>query len=94
MKESRGDADLLRSLRDGDQSAYAILWERHIGAALRYAHRIYPARAEDLASETFVAIYQQVTTTSKGPEFAFRSYLKAVIRNTAIRWRWPPSRSG
>ncbi|MFC9983747.1 RNA polymerase sigma factor [Microbacterium keratanolyticum] len=87
MNESRGDADLLRSLREGDQSAYAILWERHIGAALRYAHRVYPVRAEDLASEAFLAIYQQVTTTAKGPEFAFRSYLKAVIRNTAIRWR-------
>ena len=87
MEDSRGDAELLRALRDGDQAAYAVLWERHIGAALRYAHRLFPSRAEDLASEALLAVYQQVTTTTAGPEFAFRSYLKAVIRNTAIRWR-------
>ncbi|WP_417505434.1 sigma-70 family RNA polymerase sigma factor [Microbacterium sp.] len=87
MEDSRGDAELLRALRDGDQAAYAVLWERHIGAALRYAHRLFPSRSEDLASEALLAIYQQVTTSDAGPEFAFRSYLKAVIRNTAIRWR-------
>ncbi|WP_301113455.1 sigma-70 family RNA polymerase sigma factor [Microbacterium sp.] len=87
MEDSRGDAELLRALRGGDQAAYAVLWERHIGAALRYAHRLFPSRSEDLASEALLAIYQQVTTSDAGPEFAFRSYLKAVIRNTAIRWR-------
>lgn len=87
MGDSRTDRELLRVLRDGDQSAYAVLWERHIGAALRYAHRLHPAHAEDLASEALLAVYQQVTTTTTGPDFAFRSYLKAVIRNTAIRWR-------
>ncbi|MFF3027504.1 sigma-70 family RNA polymerase sigma factor [Microbacterium sp. NPDC057944] len=87
MEDSRGDAELLRALRDGDRDAYVVLWERHIGAALRQASRLLPSRAEDLVSEAFLAIYQQVTTTDKGPEFAFRSYLKAVIRNIAIRWR-------
>lgn len=87
MEDSRGDAELLRALRDGDRSAYVVLWERHIGAALRQASRLLPSRAEDLVSEAFLAIYQQVTTSDKGPEFAFRSYLKAVIRNIAIRWR-------
>lgn len=87
MEDPRGDAELLRALRNGDQNAYAVLWERHIGAALRYAHRLLPSRAEDLASEALLAVYQQVTTTDAGPEFAFRPYLKAVIRNTSIRWR-------
>ncbi|MFK3677999.1 sigma-70 family RNA polymerase sigma factor [Microbacterium sp. NPDC090218] len=87
MGDSRTDRDLLGALRGGDKTAYTVLWERHIGAALRYAHRLSPAHAEDLASEALLAVYQQVTTTSAGPDFAFRSYLKAVIRNTAIRWR-------
>ena len=87
VEDPRSDGELLHALRGGDQAAYAALWERHIGAALRYAHRLFPSHAEDLASEAFVAVYQQVTTTDTGPEFAFRSYLKAVIRNTAIRWR-------
>lgn len=87
MEDSRTDAELLSQLRDGDQASYVVLWERHVGAALRYANRTYRSRAEDLVSEAFLAVYQQVTTSDKGPEFAFFSYLKAVMRNTAIRWR-------
>lgn len=86
MEDPRSDADLLRLLRNGDRDAYVVLWERHIGAALRYAGKLFPSRAEDLASEAFLAVYQQVTTTQNGPEFAFRSYLKAVIRNISLRW--------
>lgn len=85
--DERGDAELLRLVRDGDRHAYGALWARHAPAALRYARRLLPARAEDLVSESFLAIYQQVVLTSAGPQFAFRSYLKAVIRNTALRWR-------
>ena len=84
--DGRTDAELLAALRGGDKYAYAALWERHSGAAQRYAHRLSPSRAEDLVSESFLAIYQQVTTTDAGPQFAFRSYLKTVMRNAAIRW--------
>ena len=86
MTEVRSDAELLRDVRAGDRGAYDLLWRRHYGAGIRFAGRLAPSRAEDLVSESFLAIYQQVTTTPNGPTFAFRSYLKAVIRNTAIRW--------
>ncbi|MDQ0644564.1 sigma-70 family RNA polymerase sigma factor [Microbacterium murale] len=86
MDDVRSDAELLSALRGGERDAYVALWTRHVNAALRYAGRLSPSRAEDLVSESFLAIYQQVTTTPKGPQFAFRSYLKAVMRNTAIRW--------
>ncbi|MFJ4165655.1 RNA polymerase sigma factor [Microbacterium sp. NPDC089698] len=86
MTEVRSDAELLRDVRAGDRGAYDALWRRHYGAGIRYAGRLAPTRAEDLVSESFLAIYQQVTTTPNGPTFAFRSYLKAVIRNTSIRW--------
>lgn len=39
MEDPRSDAELLRELRDGERDAYVVLWERHIGAALRYAGR-------------------------------------------------------
>lgn len=55
------------------------------GAAYRYAHRLL-SRADDLVSESFLAIYRQVTSTEKGPRYAFGSSLKAVIRNLAIKW--------
>jgi len=80
------DAELLAAVRAGDKHAYAALWDRHSPAARRYAHRLAPTRADDLVSEAFLAIYQQVTTTDAGPQFAFRSYLKTVIRNISIRW--------
>lgn len=83
----RSDAELLAALRGGDRSAYEVLWRRHSDAAHRHARRLFPSRAEDLVAEAFLAIYQQVTTTDAGPQFAFRSYLKAVLRNTAKRWQ-------
>lgn len=86
MNEDRTDAELLERLRDGDNAAFAALWERHSTAARRYARHLAPGQVDDLVAESFLAIYHQVTTTSKGPAFAFRSYLRAVIRNTAIRW--------
>ncbi|MFJ4165850.1 RNA polymerase sigma factor [Microbacterium sp. NPDC089698] len=87
MAYGRSDAELLRQVRAGDRRAYATLWENHYDAGVRYARKFLPERSEDLASEAFLRVYQQVTTTTTGPEFAFRSYLKAVIRNTAMRWR-------
>lgn len=86
MEDPRSDAELLSAVRAGDRDAYAGLWKRHVGPAYRYAQRLYPSRVDDLVSESFLAIYQLVTTSDKGPDFAFRSYLKAVIRNTAIKW--------
>lgn len=85
--DERADGELLAALRGGDTSAFATLWTRHSGAARRLAKRIHPSRAEDLVSESFLAIYTQVITTDAGPTFAFRPYLKAVMRNTAMRWR-------
>ncbi|WEK61680.1 MAG: sigma-70 family RNA polymerase sigma factor [Candidatus Microbacterium colombiense] len=92
MIDPRSDAELLSALRLGDRGSYEALWRRHSEAARRYAYRLLPGRADDLVSESFLAIYQQVTTTDKGPQFAFRSYLKTVIRNTAIAWRRDASR--
>lgn len=80
------DAELLAQLRAGESDAYAELWRRHSRSALRVARRLNPDRAEDLVSESFLAVYHQVTVTGNGPETAFRPYLFATIRNTAIRW--------
>lgn len=86
MNEDRSDAELIERVRDGDNAAFAALWERHSAAGLRYARHLAPRHGDDLVAEAFLAIYHQVTTTSKGPSFAFRPYLRAVVRNAAIRW--------
>lgn len=87
MADVRGDRELLTAVRSGETAAFEELWTRHREAAARYARRALPSRVDDLVSEAFLAIYQQVTTTTTGPTDAFRPYLKAVIRNTALRWR-------
>lgn len=86
MHHERSDAELLRAVRGGDGGAWGLLWHRHHDAALRYARRLYWSRAEDLVSESFLAIYQQLRTGDSGPESSFRAYLKTVMRNTSARW--------
>ncbi|MFJ4166827.1 sigma-70 family RNA polymerase sigma factor [Microbacterium sp. NPDC089698] len=86
MHDDRGDAELLRAVRDDDAGAWEFLWQRHYDSALRYARRLYWSRAEDLVSESFLAIYQQLRMSDGGPTSSFRAYLKTVIRNTSARW--------
>lgn len=81
------DVSLLNRLRDGDQTAYTELWRKHVAAALRLGRRLTPEHAEDLASESFLAVYQQVAVLKAGPESSFRAYLFTTMRNTAIRWQ-------
>ena len=76
----------MASLRDGDPQAYEVLWARHVASARRVAAQLAPLQAEDLVSETFLAVYDQVLVQGKGPTSAFRPYLFAVMRNTAARW--------
>lgn len=83
--EQSTDRELLARLREGDQSAYEQLWSQHVGAALRVARRYDPHRAEDLVSEAFLAVYEQVAVAGKGPESAFRAYLFTVIRNASAK---------
>lgn len=91
MEDPRTDAELISALRGGNSRAYEALWKRHVGPALRYARSVFPDRAEDLVSEAFLAVHEVITTSRKGPTYAFRPYLKTVIRNTAMRW-WKEER--
>lgn len=81
------DRALLEQLRGGDPTAYTELWRRHVAAALTLARRIAPAHAEDLVSDSFLAVYHQVTVAGGGPASSFRAYLFTVMRNTAMRWQ-------
>lgn len=76
----------MTALRAGDNTAYEQLWLRHVGAATRVARRWAPTQADDLVSEAFLAVYDQIRDQGKGPTSVFRAYLFAVIRNIAARW--------
>ena len=58
-----------------------------MAAALTLARRIAPTHAEDLVSDSFLAVYHQVTVAGGGPDTSFRAYLFTVMRNTAMRWQ-------
>jgi len=75
------DTILISRLRSGDNTAYTALWAKHVDAALRVARRITPNHAEDLVSEGFLALYQQIAVKKNGPDSAFRAYLFTVMRN-------------
>ncbi|MET8993483.1 sigma-70 family RNA polymerase sigma factor, partial [Nonomuraea wenchangensis] len=82
------DAALTRLVRAGDERAVSELYERHYPAVLAFARRLCqdPHTAEDLASESFARTLRTVRHGSGGPSDAWRPYLYAVARNTAIEW--------
>lgn len=86
MQEQESDAELIARVRAGDDRGFEELWRRHIAAALRLAHRLAPNRPEDLASEAFIALYQQLTVAGNGPKENFRAYLFTSMRNLSYRW--------
>ncbi len=81
------DEELIGRLRGGDSRAYEQLWSAHVSAAQRVAHRYDPHHADDLVSEAFLAVYEQIAVAGKGPQSAFRAYLFTVIRNAAAKRR-------
>lgn len=77
------DAALISRIREGDVSAYGVLYERHVGAARRLARHLLnsEAEAEDAVSETFTKVLA-VLERGGGPQSAFRPYLLTAVRRT------------
>jgi RNA polymerase sigma factor (sigma-70 family) len=79
-----GDDELIERVRAGSDSAYAVLFERHHQAALRYARKIGgPGLADDLVSEAFTKVLAMLRRGS-GPTGAFRAYLMRTVRSVHI----------
>ena len=83
---TQSDADLLAEARTGCSDAFGELWRRHHPRALIFA-RSYSriASADDLVAEAFTRVLEAVREGG-GPESAFRPYLLAAVRNTALGW--------
>lgn len=79
------DADLIAAVRAGRTTAFGVLWERHAGAARRYAAHCTSTHsdAEDLVSDAFTKVLQNLRSGG-GPESAFRTYLLRTVRTLAI----------
>jgi RNA polymerase sigma factor (sigma-70 family) len=62
VDESEGtDADLLRRLAGGDQTALSIVFDRHAAAVTRYAWAIATSRmdVEEIVQDTFVTVWRK-----------------------------------
>ncbi|MFI6943816.1 sigma-70 family RNA polymerase sigma factor [Streptomyces sp. NPDC050418] len=81
------DADLIRRMRNGDDSAYEELYRRHAEAVRRYSRTCCrdAHTADDLTSEVFARMLQAVRGGS-GPEHAVRAYLLTTVRRVAAAW--------
>ncbi|GAA1079070.1 MULTISPECIES: RNA polymerase sigma factor [Kitasatospora] len=65
----------------------AEVFTRHHGAVLAYARRYCRdlQTAQDLAAEAYASTYHSVAR-GRGPRHAWRPYLKACVRRTAMEW--------
>ncbi len=80
----RSDAELISAVRSGDNDAYAELYGRHQGAAMRMASQLVPGPdADDLVAEAFLRV-MSVVRAGKGPDEFFRAYLLSTIRRLHI----------
>ena len=90
------DAKVLRRMRGGDDAAFAILYERHVGAARRLARSLLRERADvdDVVAEVFAAAFRALQR-GKGPADDFRPYvLRSIRRECARTWLRQARRRG
>ncbi|MDY4137897.1 MAG: sigma-70 family RNA polymerase sigma factor [Eubacteriales bacterium] len=78
------DQELMARLAAGDNAALEELIHRHRPAALRQARSMLgdEALAQDAVQEAFVRVY--LLRASYRPEFAFTTYLAAIVRNLCL----------
>jgi RNA polymerase sigma-70 factor (ECF subfamily) len=78
-------ADLLARVRDRDERAFADLWRRFQPLVLRYARVLTGDGADDVASETWIAVVRSLTRFT-GDEQDFRRWLTTIVRHRATDW--------
>jgi len=79
------DEDLMTLIERRDADAFAVLYERHGGAAYSLAHRIVgnPAHAEDVTQEAFLSLWR-TGARFDAARGSVRSWTLGIVRNRAI----------
>ncbi|MDX1983304.1 MAG: RNA polymerase sigma factor [Bryobacteraceae bacterium] len=80
------DAELMLRVRDGCNSSFAILLERHRGPVVHYMFRMVQnqAVAEELAQDVFLRVYRSRATYE--PTAKFRTWLFRIATHLALNW--------
>lgn len=75
------DASLVRSVLDGDPTAFAALVDRHARVCLRFATRMLGSRedAEEATQETFLRAYRALARYDE--RTSFRTWLMSILAN-------------
>lgn len=75
------DSALIAAVRDGDQTAAAVLYGKYYDGALVLALGSAPAPevARDFVAEAFTRVFEQISR-GKGPTRSFRNYLLQTVR--------------
>jgi RNA polymerase sigma-70 factor, ECF subfamily len=84
---------VLRAAAAGDEGAFETLWYDLQPRLLRYFGVIASGTAEDLASETWLAVIGAIGRF-QGNEPAFRAWVFTIARNKVLDWRRRAARRG
>ena len=79
------DEDLMTLVDAKDSDAFAMIYDRHGGAAYSLAHRIVgdPGMAEDVTQEAFLSIWRS-TARFDAARGSVRAWVLGIVRNRAI----------
>lgn len=86
------DETLVAQAAAGDQRAFRILVERHMGRAIRVAQRVVgvAADADDIAQEAFLRVWTKATTFDP-TRAKFSTWLYRIVLNLALDQRRRPT---
>jgi RNA polymerase sigma-70 factor (ECF subfamily) len=79
------DEDLMTLVDEKDPDAFAVVYDRHGGAAYSLAHRIVgdASMAEDVTQEAFLSIWRS-TARFDAARGSVRAWVLGIVRNRAI----------
>jgi len=80
------DAELMLRVREGDDTSFALLLERHRGPVVHFLYRMVqnPSVSEELAQEVFLRVYRSRATYE--PTAKFTTWLFRIATHLALNW--------
>src|ERR1035437_6458049 len=80
------DAELMLRVREGDDTSFTLLLERHRGPVVHFLYRMVqnPSVSEELAQEVFLRVYRSRATYE--PTAKFTTWLFRIATHLALNW--------